>query len=639
MKQIPTWEAPKTSRVYLHPYGSGRLVTVYPDMKITDLDLIDKGWHYNQAGFGVHTLFGTEPTEADLEMTQWEKPEGGIPVYTMYNLDPENDCEIAMTAFSSTDRIPFTYCELTVTNTNNYPVKGTMGLLPRYAAQDHYITGLHDTGYEPYNPNVGQWYLCWHNPFAPTVPGSLIAKNKDGYGWMQILETENCVPQWISRTEQLHRFKAHDYYRMDYSLQPGDSASVRFVMRRGDICEAPSYDDALAATVRWWEALQAKVTKLPAEEAYEDMFRQNVTQMMQMFQHYEGKHPEHIYARQGDVGRFQWVWEVAHFTTVLDQIGLEEYCTDAFRMWYQCWQLTEGEEKGKLNNPFVHWDNTNGSALWATCSNLMVRNDPALFEEFRPWMNLALEYIQYRRDPAKSAEGEVKGLFTSGVASDWGEVGQHWTYTDAVNAYGIRVMAECYEKFGAPEAAYVRGVWREYNQVLLDVLNKFSEEHHGERSYNMPHILGVEFEDSYSHCFYTDGCPYLIKLGIMDPNSEIFEQMETFFREIGFLDDEHGVSGRMTNDACGADGLYGNVYYTCVSEILWIQAWMERGELDKAAKYAEGILKYHVTPEYITSERYCSVDPWFTPWQPNASGAGRLCQFLMDYFGVKEITK
>ena len=70
MKQIPTWEAPKTSRVYLHPYGSGRLVTVYPDMKITDLDLIDKGWHYNQAGFGVHTLFGTEPTEADLEMTQ-----------------------------------------------------------------------------------------------------------------------------------------------------------------------------------------------------------------------------------------------------------------------------------------------------------------------------------------------------------------------------------------------------------------------------------------------------------------------------------------------------------------------------------------------------------------------------------------
>ena len=40
---------------------------------------------------------------------------------------------------------------------------------------------------------------------------------------------------------------------------------------------------------------------------------------------------------------------------------------------------------------------------------------------------------------------------------------------------------------------------------LLDVLNKFAEEHHGERSYNMPHILGVEFEDSYSHCFYTFG--------------------------------------------------------------------------------------------------------------------------------------
>ena len=88
MKQIPTWEAPKTSRVYLHPYGSQRLVTVYPDLKITDLDLIDKGWHYNQAAFGVHTLFGTEPTEADMELTQWQRPEGGIPVYTLYNVDP-----------------------------------------------------------------------------------------------------------------------------------------------------------------------------------------------------------------------------------------------------------------------------------------------------------------------------------------------------------------------------------------------------------------------------------------------------------------------------------------------------------------------------------------------------------------------
>ena len=113
--------------------------------------------------------------------------------------------------------------------------------------------------------------------------------------------------------------------------------------------------------------------------------------------------------------------------------------------------------------------------------------------------------------------------------------------------------------------------------------------------------------------------------------------MENFYRDIGFLDDEHGLAGRMTNDACGADGLYGNVYYTGVPEILWIEAWQKRGEQDKADAYTRGMLRYNVTPEFIVSERYSSVDPWFTPWQPNASGSGRLCQLLLDYYGEKNV--
>ena len=69
MKQIPTWEAPKTSRVYLHPIYSERLISIYPDMKITDLDLGYIPMHYNQKGFGVHLIFGTEPGDIDMEQT------------------------------------------------------------------------------------------------------------------------------------------------------------------------------------------------------------------------------------------------------------------------------------------------------------------------------------------------------------------------------------------------------------------------------------------------------------------------------------------------------------------------------------------------------------------------------------------
>lgn len=637
MKQIPTWERPKSSRLYLHPYGSQRLVTIYPDMKITDIDLIDKRRHFNQAGFGVHTLFGVQPDEADMEKTVWETPKGGIPVYTMHNKDAESGCDIAMTAFCDTQRIPVTYCQVVITNNQDTQATGVFGLMPRYSREDHYLTGLHDTGYEPYNPNVCQWYLCRHNGFSPVEEKSLVAKADDGYAFMEILECNALDAVWVSRNDQLNRFKAHDYYRMEYTLEPKERAVVRFAMRRGEYAKPCSYECALCNTVKWWEELQNKITKLPNNSEYEDMFRQNVTQIIQMLQHYEGDNPDYIYARQGDVGRYLWVWETAHYSTVLDDIGLAEYSRTVYELWFKAWQIKDGENKGLIDNPYVKWDNTNGAALWAICSNLIALKDKELFEEYRPMMNMALEYIQNKRKSSDGVEGAIKGLFPPGIASDWGEIGQHWTYTDAVNVYGIKVMEDCYTLFEAEEAGYIREVRQEYADVLHRVLDNFATAHKGERAYNMPHILGVDFEDSYNHCFYTDGCPYLVKLGIMDPNSEIFCQMETFYRDMGFLDDEHGLSGRMTNDSCGADGLYGHVYYTGVPEILWIEAWRARGEKEKAGKYFDGMMNYNVTAEYITSERYCSTDPWFTPWQPNGSGSGRLCRLLLDMFGEKSV--
>ena len=638
MKQRVTWEAPRTSRAYLHSSGSERLVSVYPDFKITDLDLNDNGYHYNQPAFGVHLLFGHDPADCDMEATRWDKPSGGIPIYTLRNRDGESGCDLAMTAFSSPDRVPFTYCSLTVSNPANTRADPVIGILPRYNKTDHYLTGLHDTGYEPYNPNVGEWYLSWLHPF--TRGEDPLTASSDAFGWVKILSADGDV-RWISRAEQKNRFHAHDYFRVTFSLAPGESASVRFVMRRDPPAVSepvPDHDAAKKAALAYWRGIQAKVTTLPDAPGLEDLFRHNIAVCMQMLQRYRKcKDPDAIYSRQGDVGRFIWIWEAAHYLTMLDTVGLSEYVTPAYRMWIRNWQRTDPDDpqRGLLDDPYVKWDNANGAALWGMGHHLLTRDDPALFEEFRTPMLLCLDYIQSRRDPAKAAPGEIKGLFTSGKASDWGEVGQHWTYTDAVNVYGIGFMADAFAHFGDPEAPRIRAIYEEYKSVVAGVLEGFAKAHHGERSYNMPHILGTPFEESYNHCFSTDGAPYLIRLGFMDPNSEIFEQMENFYREIGMLDDVHGLASRMTNDDCGSPGLYGNVYYTGVAEICWIEAWKRRGETEKAEAYLRGVLKYNITSEYIVSERYCSADPWFTPWQPNGSGAGRLNAFLMEYFGKK----
>ena len=119
----------------------------------------------------------------------------------------------------------------------------------------------------------------------------------------------------------------------------------------------------------------------------------------------------------------------------------------------------------------------------------------------------------------------------------------------------------------------------------------------------------------------------------MDPCSRMFEQMEAFYRKNGLF--EHNLAGRITNATDFGVYAYGDCYYTGIAEICWIYPWMKRGEWDKADPMTDAMLRYNVTTEYIVSERYCSIDPWYVPWQPNGSGSGRLCMFLLDYFDNK----
>ncbi len=635
MRQQIKWEKPKTARVFLQPYLSERLIMTSPNMKVIDSTQYAQSRTSDYPALGVHALFGSEPDENDFELTTWEKCKDGIPVYTMYNIDRENDCKTAFTAFCSKDRVPFTYIELTVTNTNNYAVTGTMGLLPRYALYDRYLFGNNACGYDSYSPSIQQWYMMRNNAFSPVQKDSLTAKCEDGFGFITITEVENCQNvRWVSRIEDPYRFKAHDYYRFDYSLEAGESARVRMVMRRGEVCDAPSYDEALKDTTEFWQNLQSKVTKLPkGTKATIDLYRHQITQIFQCIRHFEKEYDDYVHIMQGDVARLEWIYEASSCLILFDDIGLKEYVTDCIRKWYVKGQHQEGEHPGRIvNNKCFRWDSDNGMALFTTAHHLLAMDSKELFEEFKPYMELSVEYIQYRRSLAD--ENEIKGLFNAGQASDWGDIAQHWTYTDAPNVAGIGGMLKCYEHFGADNTQYIREIYEDYKGVIDSIRDKFAAEHKGEHAYNMPHMLGVggnDFEATYNHCFMMDGVPNLVYFDFLDPKSELFEQFENYYMEAGIIDMEHGLCGRMTDCDGTRPGIYGHVYYTSVAEIDWMKAWTVRGEHEKVKKLLEGMLKYHVTSEYICAERYCSFDPWFNPFQPNASGSARLCMMLLDY--------
>ena len=130
----------------------------------------------------------------------------------------------------------------------------------------------------------------------------------------------------------MNSFKVNDYYRYDYTIADGESATIRFVLRKDSTEGAKSYMDALCEMTAFWQNVQSQVRLLPNAEGKltENMFRQNITVMLQMMQRYENSvDPDMIFARQGDVGRFIWIWEAVPFLTLLERVGLSAYVNDA----------------------------------------------------------------------------------------------------------------------------------------------------------------------------------------------------------------------------------------------------------------------------------------------------------------------
>jgi hypothetical protein len=236
-----------------------------------------------------------------------------------------------------------------------------------------------------------------------------------------------------------------------------------------------------------------------------------------------------------------------------------------------------------------------------------------------------------RREPR---EGGYSGIFPCGVGSDWSERGQFWTFTDSHNCMALRSMCEALRMHSSDEYDRTKSILDEYSARIIEIRDMLYMGHENDESYILPHLLGVPFEDSENYSYYTDGAPYLLYTGFIEPGSNLMTKMERFFRQRGQF--ERGLTGRMTSCSSMWDeayfGGYGDVWYTMQSETYWVKAWMASGEKEKALEALNACLTYGMTEQFIVAERYCSINPWYNPWQPNGSGTSRVIEMMLDVF-------
>ena len=460
----------------------------------------------------------------------------------------------------------------------------------------------------------------------------------DEKGYLHLQLPEGLKVQWVSDGPKGHKFEAADYFRVDYTLEPGQCIAFDGAFRAMPGAENLNGDFDFDAVKKEadasWEVLMQDLKVVPNTEnqKYQDVYHHLAMQLYQMLARYEGS--DWITTRQGDLGRYIWPYEASLVLTTMDIVGMQKYTGEAYRFFCERWFVNEGEDEGRIQSSCAAWENFTGMILWGLSEHLKMAGTPEEYAYFMPKLRKMLGWIQRHRS---ESYGGYEGIFPVGRGSDWKDHAQFWTFTDSYNVRGIKSLAEMMDQYGNPEAKEVWEIHDEYRGRLIEIRDALYKGHEEDEAYIFPHELGIPFEDSETYSYYTDGAPVLLRTGLMDANSKMRVQMENYFRSRGQF--ERGRTGLMTSCESAWDGAYhgasGDVWYTIQSELYWVPAWMEAGEVDKAKESVEALLKYGITKEYITSERYCSIDKWYSPWQPNASGSASLMQILLSYFGEK----
>ena len=609
----------KTIRAYLQAPMARRLVMLMRDHKIVNLELQPRT-HLAQKGAAL-LLLGEDGEPLPFRESEFLPMHGGFPHYTLDSF-AKNGAKIRLTVFADNAEFPQVYLKLTVTNPTDTLLSGSVGFLPCTAGDDRYLTGLWDTGYGTYQPNPRVWTM---------LDQTYALKNgvlSDGYAQIAFSSPEALA---YHGTED-DFFAFSHFVTRAYALAPGESFTETAVFSLVGHADIRPYDAAERAFFAFWQGIFDQITVFPrgCTARERDVYLSQVSQTLQMLAVYDDNT---VYPRQGCVGRFVWAWEAAHFLTVLDRIGLASYTREANRTLLTKWMITDpsSPDLGKIANPHVNWANTNGSVIWCVSEHLRVCRDEQLLAEWLPYLEKAVGWIEKRRH--ETNPGDVSGLFPSAVASDWAEVGQHYTYTDSVNVMGYRKLAEMLEGFHHPQAPVYRALYEDYFGVLQKAMDELIAGHDESEDYLPTHILGKDFASVRTHCYTTDGTVYLPMCGNLDASSRFFGFVERFYQKHGMLGP---LRARMTNLDYGEPSYYGDCYYTGVAETCWFYIYLQKGDRKGAREMLDSVLYFNLTDEHIAAERWTPLSVWYAPWQPNASASGRIMAALLDYYGEEE---
>jgi hypothetical protein len=414
-----------------------------------------------------------------------------------------------------------------------------------------------------------------------------------------------------------------------------------------------SFDNEYARQARQWKQCADRAATISVPEAVVKRVYRTLTLNNLQFL---GSTPGVAYCKpgQGGFNNFSVVygWESSQFLTIMDRQGFRDEIRRVLDYFLTTQQGTHGPE-GDISTaegcfrPHIHWMCETGAVLRVFAEHALCSGDPAEFRRDSPALLKAAHWIQHERARTKQQDAAGKkvlhyGLMPRGRATDWPDSGYAF-FTDAYTWQGIDRLAAAYEAADLPESKWLRAEADDYHQCILDALAGAIKPHPLDPL--LPWVPDEVYEDPAKTLPTTifAGPQALLAAGVLAADHPLIPSIERSLRRAGCLSDFFGFHMKTMENAelkkrqeQSAGGKV-DLYYVTNCERMWHRIWLQRGERLKALRFFYMTLAYATTRDvHMVHERFCPQLPWLLPWQPNASGNGRVLDMILSTLAFED---
>lgn len=610
-----SWVRPRTTRRYLHPPMAECMFTLCNDGKIVRGENVhrhDWGAEYGELIADViWVLHGADDKPFDFKAAENLLPEDGAPFHGLaWHL---GDMSIRMDAFCETGvRNPACFLRLTFSCDVASEIREPIAMHLRRMAEADAIKGAPDI-YESYETRL--------EPFLGAIPSGFRPVGPNAWASEKTTVCAEGLPPDAHWDEQRGAIRFIAAPRKDVPLV------VTFAMTPPGSPMRPSdWDCAQEKAKEFWLGELARLNRLPPQIATDPgklrLVRNLTVQMLQCFCHAVGSNL--TLPRQGGLQRYVWPWDCKYMLAALGRMGdFGEYVEGALDFYFREY----ASDTGRIG-PFRNkWMCDTGECIHSLARYCLDTGNRAVWDRHRDAAMRGFDWIRKVRAEPPTAGG-VAGLFPIGSATDNATPIQFWCFTDMLTLDALGAFAEAARRFGDSRATEVEAERDALRSVLARIYGGFS--------------MAAAEADELRIPLTPDGNDEALR------EAGYFDTMQGYALHVGLdfgfapVDDVMKVyTWHLRNGKADPRGLCANhpplknlsgrhVWYTTASDMYWHRNFLRIGRHDLADRVWNATLCYAMSPEYCVNERYRDDDPWYSPWNPNASGSGRVLLMLLD---------